>query len=469
MPETIMTTMTTAITTTTTMMTPTTMKRTIRQLLFTTLLSLFFVSTSVGQIREQGPVGTPEIKPLPSALPESVGMSSERLAYIDSMITSSIDAEQIPGAVALVMRNGYLIYEKAFGIANPRSGEYLRADHIFRIASQTKAITSTAVMILWERGYFRLDDPVANYIPAFKNPTVLVQFNEDDSIYTTRPAASAITIRHLLTHTSGLGYGIIDADARMRKIYQKAEIVDLYTTANTSIQESVERLAGLPLHHDPGTKFTYSEGLDVLGYLVEVVSGKPYDQFLREELFEPLGMKDTQFYLRPVQYKRLVSVQTKDASGNWVEYTGHPDGYYDADYPKKGAKRFFGGGAGLSSTAQDYARFLQMYLNGGVFNEHRILSPTTIDLIMTNQTGELFGNGKEYHGLAFGVTTPRGFAEGVRGSAGTFDWGGYFNTQYYADPELGLIGIIMKQTRLIPGEPTGQLLRQIIAASVVEK
>jgi len=451
------------------MMTTTTMKRNIRQLLFTTLFSLFFVGTSVGQIREQGPVGTPEIRPLPNALPESVGMSSERLAYIDSMITRAIDAEQIPGAVALVMRNGYLVYEKAFGIANPRSDEYLRTDHIFRIASQTKAITSTAVMILWERGYFRLDDPVANYIPAFKNPTVLVDFNEDDSTYTTRPAASPITIRHLLTHTSGLGYGIIDADARMRKIYQKAGVVDLFTTDNTSIKASVERLARLPLHHDPGTKFTYSEGLDVLGYLVEVITGQPYDQFLREELFEPLLMKDTQFYLRPAQYKRLVSVQTKDDAGNWIDYTGHPDGYYDADYPKEGAKRFFSGGAGLSSTAQDYARFLQMYLNGGVFNEHRILSPTTIDLIMTNQTGELFGNGKEYHGLAFGVTTPRGFAEGVRGSAGTFDWGGYFNTQYYADPELGLIGIIMKQTRLIPGEPTGQLLRQIIAASVVEK
>jgi CubicO group peptidase (beta-lactamase class C family) len=455
---------TTAISTTTT-----TMKRNIRQLLFTTLLSFCFIGTSVGQIREQGPVGTPEVTPIPSALPESVGMSSERLAYIDSMITRMVDGDQLPGAVVLVMRNGYLVYEKAFGIANPNSGEYLRTDHIFRIASQTKAITSTAVMMLWERGHFRLDDPVANYIPAFKNPTVLVDFNEDDSTFSTRPAASPITIRQLLTHTSGLGYGIIDGDARMRKIYQKAGVVDLFTTENTSIQESVERLAGLPLHHDPGTKFTYSEGLDVLGYLVEVITGKPYDQFLRDELFEPLGMKDTQFYLRSAQYKRLVSVQTKGTTGNWVEYNGHPDGYYDADYPKEGAKRFFGGGAGLSSTAQDYARFLQMYLNGGVFNEHRILSPTTIDLIMTNQTGDLFGNGKEYHGLAFGVATPDGFAEGVRGSAGTFDWGGYFNTQYYADPELGLIGIIMKQTRQIAGEPTGQLLRQIIAASVVEK
>ena len=432
-------------------------------------LTLDLSSTATAQIREQGPVGIPEVQPLPSALPESVGMSSERLAYIDTLILNSVAQDHIPGAVVLIMREGYVVYEKAFGTANPTTREAYLTDHIFRIASQTKAITSTAVMMLWEQGRFRLDDPISKYLPEFGAHTVLVDFNEADSSYTTRPAQGAITIRHLLTHTSGLGYGIIDGDARMRKIYHNAGVVELYTTEDITIAESVARMANLPLHHDPGARFTYSEGLDVLGYLVETISGMPYDQFLKEHLFDPLGMKDTQFYLRPNQHRRLVPVQTKNSEGKWVEYTGHPDGYYDASYPKTGAQRFFSGGAGLSSTAQDYARFLQMYLNGGVFNEHRILSPATIDLIMSNQTGDLFGGGKGYYGLAFGVTTEEGFAEGVRGSAGTFDWGGYFNTQYYADPKLELVGILLKQTKNTPGDQTSQLLRQIVASSVVEK
>ena len=438
-------------------------------LFFLASLSLDLSSTATAQIREHGPLGVQEVKPLLKALPESVGMSSERLTNLDSMLLKAIEQEQIPGAVALILRDGHIVYEKAFGTANPTTGEAYRTDHIFRIASQTKAITSTAVMMLWEQGYFRLDDPISKYIPEFDEQTVLVGFNEADSSYTTRPAEGAITIRHLLTHTSGLGYGIIDGDARMRKIYQKAGVVDLYTTEDITIGESVKRLAELPLHHDPGARFTYSEGLDVLGYLVEVLTGQKFDQFLKEHLFNPLGMMDTQFYLRPEQYRRLVPVQTKNTEGEWVIYEGHPDGYYDAAYPTQGAKRFFSGGAGLSSTAQDYARFLQMYLNGGVFNEHQILSPTTIDLIMTNQTGDLFGGDEVYYGLAFGVVTDQGFAEGGRGSVGTFDWGGYFNTQYYADPELGIIGILMKQTQRIPSEPSRDLIRQIVGASVVEK
>jgi CubicO group peptidase (beta-lactamase class C family) len=197
--------------------------------------------------------------------PESVGMSVERLSRIDSMCENAVSKSSIPGVVALVARNGKIVYYKAFGMADNQSGRVLKRDDIFRIASQSKAITSTAVMILWEEGKFRLDDPISKYIPEFQNPQVLKTFNESDTTYTVVPATSEITIRQLLNHTSGLGYGVIDGDARFRKIYQKAGIIDAFTTANVSIGENVKKLAKLPLHNNPGEKFIYSEGLDVLG------------------------------------------------------------------------------------------------------------------------------------------------------------------------------------------------------------
>lgn len=437
---------------------------------FGIFISVFDVAEA--QIKEAGPVQIQETSNTfhqwPKSIPESVGMSSSRLANLDSIFIQHIEQERIPGMVALIVRNGFVVYEKAFGNADPQTNEPYQTDNIFRIASQTKAITATAVMMLWEKGLFNLDDPISEYIPEFENLTVLKDFNDFDSTYTSVPAKNEITIRHLLNHTSGLGYGIID-DERFRKIYQKADVIDLATTNNVSIKQNVKRLANLPLHHEPGERFTYSLGLDVLGYLVEILSGQSFSEFLVEYLFEPLGMLNTQFYLNEDQYQHLVPVQTKNQNGEWIIYDGHPEGYYDADYPKRGAKKFYSGGAGLTSTAQDYAKFLQMYLNGGVFNEHRILSPTTVDLIMSNQTNELFGEGNTHYGLAFGVVTNKGFSIGGIGSVGTFDWGGYFNTQYYADPELDIIGILMKQTQRIPWENTGNIMRQIVGASVIEK
>ena len=312
----------------------------------------------------------------------------------------------------------------------------------FDIASQSKAITSTAIMMLWEEGRFQLDDPISKYIPEFANPQVLSTFRYSDTTYTTRPADKEITIRHLLTHTSGLGYGIIDGDERFKMIYQKAGITDLFTTEPVTIQESVLKLAKLPLHHNPGEKYTYSEGLDVLGYLIEVLSGMSFRDYLQSHLFKPLGMNDTDFYLPDSKANRLVAVQ-KWENHQWMQY---PVTFYDTDYPIKGAKTFFSGGAGLSSTAKDYATFLQMYLNGGALNGVRILSRKTIEAILSGQVGDLLGDERNY-GLAFGLTTPKGAAKGGNASAGTFDWGGYFNTQYFADPEEELIGIIMKQTQ----------------------
>jgi len=406
-------------------------------------------------------VASQEPLTLEAAAPENAGMSATRLGRIDAMLQQAITAGDLPGAVALIARNGKIVFHKAYGHADTQGKKIMEKDAIFRIASQTKAITSTAVMMLWEEGKFQLDDPISKFIPEFAEAQVLETFNEADSSYTGRPADKAISIRHLLTHTSGIGYGVIDGDERFKKIYHKAGITDLFTTEDIPISESVKKLAKLPLHHDPGAKFTYSEGLDVLGYLVEIVSGMPFDQFLRTRIFNPLGMDDTWFYLPQDKHSRLVKVQQKE-DGKWKPY---PITFYDPDYPIKGAKRFFSGGAGLSSTAVDYAKFLQMYLNGGNFNGQRLLSITTVNSMMGNQVGDLWSGDKHY-GLAFGVVTGAGEDKGGQGSEGTFDWGGYFNTQYFADPETGIIGVLMKQTQGPVNDQTGWKFRQMVFASV---
>lgn len=395
--------------------------------------------------------------------PEVLGISSERLEKISAMLQESVTEKQIPGAVALIARNGKIAYWKSFGQANA-SGKGLERDAIFRIASQTKAITATAVMILWEEGKFQLDDPISKFIPEFSNSQLLESFDEEDSTFTTKPAGKEITIRHLLTHTSGLGYGMIDGDEQFRKIYSKAGVTDLFTTEKISIGESVEKLAKLPLHHVPGEKWTYSEGLDVLGYFIEVVSGKAFDEFLKERIFEPLGINDTYFYLPQEKAGRLVAVQEK-VQGKWKNFGVT---FYDPDYPKKGAKAFFSGGAGLSSTANDYARFLQMYLNEGSFNGKHILSPTTVRTIMSEQVTDLFGGPENFYGLAFGMINQKAVTKGGQGSAGTFDWGGYFNTQYFADPETNTIGILMKQTQGDLNDETAWKFRQMVFSSIME-
>ncbi len=239
-------------------------------------------------------------------------------------------------------------------------------------------------------------------------------------------------------------------------------MTDLFTTENISIEESVKKLAKLPLHHHPGERFTYSEGLDVLGYFVELMSGMPFDKYLRTHIFDPLGMDDTWFYLPDNKHSRLVTIHNKPG-GKWASF---PTTFYDPDYPIKGAKRFFSGGAGLSSTAKDYATFLQMYLNNGELNGVRLLSRTTIDAIMSNQIGDLWKGMGKHHGLAFSVLNDKGEDMGGVSSEGTFEWGGYFNTQYFADPEEGVIGVLMKQTQQISGDQTGWKFRQLIGQMI---
>ncbi|MEZ5042643.1 MAG: serine hydrolase domain-containing protein [Saprospiraceae bacterium] len=394
--------------------------------------------------------------------PLSVGMSAERLARIDEMCTNAVENGDIPGVVALVARGGKIVYHKAFGMADSPAGRALEKDAIFRIASQSKAITSTAVMMLWEEGKFQLDDPISKYIPAFKEAKVLKTFSYQDTSYTAEPAKKPITIRHLLTHTSGLGYGVIDGDERFRMLYKKAGITDLFTTEKITIEESVKKLAALPLHHHPGEAFVYSEGLDVLGYFIEVISGMSFDEFLQKRLFGPLGMNDTYFYIPQNKANRLVKVQKKEGD-HWVHW---PVTFYDPAYPITGAKSFFSGGAGLSSTAKDYATFLQMYLNGGELNGIRILSRTTIQSMMGNQIGDFWAGTGRHYGLAFGVQTQEGQDKGGQGSIGTFDWGGYFNTQYFADPKEQIIGILMKQTQGPTSDKTSWQFRILVGQAV---
>ncbi len=413
---------------------------------------------------KSGYMQTNSIKKSPGltiGLPASVGMSQERLSRIDAMCKEAIAESQVPGLVAMVVRNGKIVFYKAFGKSDGESGRILQRDDIFRIASQSKAITSTAVMMLWEEGKFSLDDPISKYIPEFAGARVLDSLYENGT-YTSIPATKPITIRHLITHTSGIGYGVIDGDPRFKKIYKDAGITDLFTTENISIEESVKKLAKLPLHHNPGEKFTYSEGLDVLGYFIEVISGMPLDKFFKKRIFDPLKMTDTYFYLPESKYNRLVSIQKKE-SGKWINF---PHTFYNPDYPKSGAKRFFSGGAGLSSTAKDYATFLQMYLNNGELNGIRLLSRTTVQFMMANQIGNLRGDSGAYYGLAFGVLDEKGQNMGGRGSEGTFEWGGYFNTQYFADPKEKIIGILMKQTQNTDNDNTAWKFRQLVGQAV---
>lgn len=424
--------------------------------------TITLVSLILGVLLVQAQTKSVKKSPVLAEAPaQTVGVSPDRLALIDSMCANAVKNGNVPGVVALIARNGKIVLWKAYGMADNQAGRPLKRDDIFRIASQTKAITSTAVMMLWEEGKFQLDDPVSKYIPEFKKPQVLKNFRYGDTTYTTTPARSEITIRHLLTHTSGIGYGMIDGDERMRMIFQKAGIIDAFTTQNVVLSDNIKKLAKLPLHHEPGEKYTYGEGIDVLGYLVEVVSGMPFDVFLKKRIFDPLGMNDTWFYLPDSKANRLVAVQQKNQKGEWEKMP--VSAFFDPDYPVKGARTFFAGGAGLSSTARDYAVFLQMYLNGGEYNGIRLLSRTTVDVIMADQFLNVWGKDAESHlGLAFSVENKAGQDKGGKGSIGTFGWGGYFNTQYFADPKEKVIGIIMKQTQGPVNDETGWKFRQMI-------
>ena len=365
---------------------------------------------------------------------EEAGMSGARLAHIDKLLEEQVRNQNIPGAVALIVRNGKIAYFKAFGFSDLEKRTQLKKDDIFRIASQSKAITSLAVMMLWEEGKFLLDDPVSRYIPEFRNPKVLKSFNKEDSTYTSDPAVREVTVRHLLSHSSGIDYAVIGSP-EFKAIYAKAGIPSGIGNDRDLLADKMKLLGTMPLKHQPGERWTYGLNTDVLGYLVEIWSGMSFDQFLKTRIFDPLGMKDTYFYLPKNKHSRLVALHgNKDGKAYKLNAAA-----FDAvttDYPKLEGS-YFSGGAGLSSTAEDYAKFLQLFLNNGDYNGVRLLGRKTVELMLTDQLPELDNE----FGLGFGLETVKNdFRSPV--SVGSFSWGGAFSTQYWADPKENLIGVI---------------------------
>jgi CubicO group peptidase (beta-lactamase class C family) len=370
----------------------------------------------------------------PASKPEDAGFSENRLARIDKMLEEHVKNQWIPGAVALIVRNGKVAYYKAFGYRDLDKKTALKKDDIFRIASQSKAITSLAVMMLWEEGKFLLDEPISKYIPEFKNPTVLKSFNKKDSTFTTEPANKEISIRHLLTHSSGIDYAVIGSD-QFKAIYAKAQIPSGIGNDQQVLAEKMKILGGMPLKHQPGERWTYGLNSDMLGYLVEIWSGMPFDQFLNTRIFTPLGMSDTYFYLPKQKHNRLVSLHGNKDGKAFKMKTGAYDAI-DPDYPTLKGK-YFSGGAGLSSTVEDYAKFLQLFLNDGEFNGTRLLSRKTVELMLTDQSPELANE----FGLGFGLETIKNDYRSPA-SIGSFSWGGAFSTHYWADPKEKVIGLI---------------------------
>ncbi|MEJ5961808.1 serine hydrolase domain-containing protein [Pedobacter immunditicola] len=373
---------------------------------------------------------------------QTSSFSIERLNRIDQLMKSYIDSNWIVGGVCLIMKDGKPAYYKAFGMDNKELKKPMQKDAIFRIASQTKAITSTAVMMLWEEGKFLLDEPISKYISSFANPKVLDKFNEHDSSYTVVPAKREITIRDLLTHTSGIGYAQIGSP-KMKAIYVKAGIQAGFSDHKQVLADAINKLGTLPLEHNPGERFTYSLSIDVLGRLVEVVSGTSLDQFFAQRIFQPLGMRDTYFYLPEAKRARLVNVYTEDqATKKPMLWQNNTFPGSSIDYPVNN-NGYFAGGAGLVSTITDYSAFLQLFINGGTYNGKQLLARHTIEIMTKNQIGDLpFGDDK--FGLGFQITTHKGNAK-LGMSEGSLSWGGFFGTSYWADPKEKLSGLLFIQ------------------------
>ncbi len=394
--------------------------------------------------------------------PATVEMSSDRLGNIDSLIQRSIDNQLVNGAVAFIARNGKIAYWKSFGVSDAEKKTPLEKDAIFRIASQTKAITSVAVMMLYEEGKLLLDDPISKYIPEFAHPVVLSQFDPKDTSYTTVPASREITIRDLLTHTSGIDYAGIGS-APMNAIYAKAGIPVGFESRPLVLGDWMKKLAKLPLVHQPGERFTYGLNTDVLGYLVEVLSDMPFDRFLKEKLFEPLDMEDTYFYLPKEKQSRLVAVSTEDTGHHAMKWYPEALPGINADYPLAEGT-YFSGGAGLSSSISDYAIFLQMLLNDGEYNGKRILSRRTVDLMTCNQIGDL-NLGANKFGLGFEITTQAGQAR-LGMTEGSFAWGGFWGTTYWADPEEQLVCLLFAQQFPLTHGELGDKFRALVYAAL---
>lgn len=368
------------------------------------------------------------------------GFDPERLTRLDAVIQREIDAGQLAGAVMLVKRDGRDVVLRAYGKHDVENKVPMRTDAIFRIASMSKAVTTVAALMLYEEGRFLLNDPVGKFIPEFAKSVVAVPppaGSPADVKYATAPAKRGITIRDLMTHTAGLGYGngLPEAD------YKKAKLHGWYLMDHDeTIGDAMKRLATLPLVSQPGEAFDYGYGTDLLGYLVEVVSGQPLDRFLEERIFAPLKMADSGFYLPPAKADRLAVVYGLEHGKLVRQEDSTRTDFID------GPRKLFSGGAGLYSTASDYGRFLQMLLNGGELDGVRLLSPRTVALMHENHTRDLFKWDTQAFGLGFWVNdNPGRYGELV--GEGAYGWGSAYFPQYLVDPQEKIVALLMCQLR----------------------
>jgi len=381
----------------------------------------------------------------PVSKSEEGGMSVERLKRIHESIQRHIDAGELCGAVTVVARRGHVVNFEAHGLMDIESKKPMQKYAIFRLASMTKPVTGVAVMMLVEEGKIRLSDPVSKFIPEFREMQVAMPREKgayatpNPGIYTI-PANRQITIHDLLTHTSGLVSGGLGA-AQVPKIAPRGP--------GDTLANYVPNLAAVPLDFQPGTEWAYSGGAgpEVLSRIVEIVSGQTYDEFLRTRIFEPLGMKDTFFYLPDNRRPRLVTLYRKTLSG--LEKVADQDGY--------SSKTYFSGGGGLMSTAGDYLQFAQMLLNGGEWNGKRLLGPRTIELMASNHVGDMFNGklGRPAHGMGFGLivqVVEDNVAAGLRVSNGSFGWDGAFGTQVWINPKENMVTIVMIQTQIVQAQ-----------------
>ena len=412
-----------------------------------------------------GALSAARAQDLPTAKPESVGLSSERLERIAAKVQQDVDQKRIAGAVTLVARHGKVVWFKSQGALDREANKPMRNDAIFRICSMTKPITSLAVMMLYEEGKFMLDDPISDYLPEFKNPKVFVKPANGGDAYTI-PAAREITIRDLLTHTSGLTYQWNEV---LGEKYKAANVAHGLLQYDGTIADSIKSLAAQPLLFSPGTRWEYSLGVDVLGRLVEVASGMPLDQFFRTRIFEPLGMKDTYFFLPDNKVDRLAVAYTYYDGKGLQRFPDAPitEGpfSYTADYPYRGPKKLFAGGAGLNSSAADYYKFAQMMLQGGKLGDVRLLSRKSVELMSHDQLGSISSD--QAFGLGFGV-------DGVKtplhelGSAGSFGWGGFFYTAFSIDPKEDMVVIFMGQLHPTGGLELDRQVHQLAYQSIID-
>lgn len=399
---------------------------------------------------------------LTEVVPESVGLSSERLDRLSNTMQKYVDEEKLSGSVVLVARKGQIAYFEAFGQSDIETQTLMDKQTIFRIASQTKAIVSAGVMMLQEEGQLLINDPVGKYLPAFKETTVAEP--KEEGGYNIVKAKRAITIRDLLTHTAGIGYGYGPAADR----WAEAGIQGWYfADREEAIQATVNRIATLPFDAHPGESFVYGYNTDILGALIEVVSGTPLDDFLQKRILDPLDMQDTHFYLPKEKAKRLATVYSlsngKFFKANAANPMQNQGAYVD------GPRKSFSGGAGYLSTAEDYATFLQMMLNKGTLNGKRLLSRKTVELMTTNHLSEGMytwqaGTG---FGLGFSVLDNLG-TRGTLGTEGEFAWGGAYHSSYWVDPAEELVVVYF--TQLIPasGVDDHSKLRALVYQAIVD-